>query len=64
MKTKRTGVEDPAVDQSFETIGGAVEAASLGMDGLAHLGPLAVVLGLVALAATPVLWLRRRRVSS
>jgi hypothetical protein len=61
MKTKRSHARLPPGDQSFEAAGGAAELASVGLDGLAHAGPWAIVIGLLALAVAPVLWLRRRR---
>lgn len=48
-------------DVSAEAVGGAAELASVGLDGMAHLGPAAIVVGLVAVVMAPVLWLLRRR---
>jgi hypothetical protein len=48
-------------DESFEAVGGAAELAGVGLDGLEHLGPLALVVGLIAAVMAPVLWLLRRR---
>jgi hypothetical protein len=64
MKIRRSEAQPPVGDQSFEVAGGAAELASVGLDGLAHAGPWAVLVGLFALAIAPVLWLRRRRASS
>ncbi|HEX2782747.1 MAG TPA: hypothetical protein VHN36_04120 [Ilumatobacteraceae bacterium] len=60
MSTKRTEMQQPVGDQSFEVAGGAAEVVGLGLDGLAHVGPLAVLVGALALVMAPVLWLRRR----
>jgi hypothetical protein len=54
-KARATGGE-----VSAEAVGGAAELASVGLDGLAHLGPAAIVVGLIAIVMAPVLWLRRR----
>jgi hypothetical protein len=48
-------------DVSAEAVGGAAELASVGLDGLEHLGPAAIVVGLIAVVMAPLLWLRRRR---
>ncbi len=48
-------------DVSAEAVGGAAELASVGLYGLEHLGPAAIVVGLIAVVMAPLLWLRRRR---
>jgi hypothetical protein len=64
MTTKRSEKHQPVGDQSFEVAGGAAEVVGLGLDGLAHVGPLALFVGALALVMAPVLWLRRRRTRS
>jgi hypothetical protein len=54
----------PPGDQSFEAVGGAAELAGLGLDGLSHAGPLAILVGLVAIVVAKLLWFSRRRAHS
>jgi hypothetical protein len=61
MSTKRPA---PPGDQSFETVGGAAELAGVGLEGLSHAGPLALLVGLVAIVVTKFVWFRRRRAHS
>jgi L-serine deaminase len=57
--------EDAAAHGSAaaEAMGGAAEVLGVGLEGLAHAGPLAVIVALVALIAAPIGWLVRRRTS-
>jgi hypothetical protein len=61
MSTERRDDPRAVGDQSFEVAGGAAEAASFGLDGLSHAGPLAVIVGLMlALVMVPLVRFRRR----
>ena len=63
MTTDRDDDGTMQSDGAFEAVGGAAEVLGVGLEGLAHAGPLAVILALVALVAAPVGWLLRRRTS-
>jgi hypothetical protein len=61
MTSERDHQSRVVKDQSFEAAGGAAEVIGLGLDGLSHAGPLALIVGLLAVVVVaPVVWLRRR----